>query len=324
MTKFYFLRNIYILTIIGLICSNEKIYADNLKLENDKNLKTYLNNMLASNYTDQNIQLSINKHRFEIGENICLNAYISGFQGFYTYVWYIKENYSNEYTKISNFDELNCTINNLQEGIYSFKFDVEYRYISNSGFDIGVKNSEIKNIIVGNPKIYKDVENHWAKDSINFVISKDLFKGTSEYEFSPDIEMTKGMFLLLLSRVKQNPKYEVTYDVNYDNAVLWGIENNILDIENLNKFMPHENITREELALFLDNYINAMDLKIKINEKKNLKLFNDINNIKHKDSIIRLQEYEILTGDLYNNFNPYNTATRAEIAVVINRFMEKF
>ncbi len=48
---------------------------------------------------------------------------------------------------------------------------------------------------------FTDIEGHWAKQDIEFIVSRGLFKGTSETTFSPDMDMTRGMFITVLGRL---------------------------------------------------------------------------------------------------------------------------
>ena len=47
---------------------------------------------------------------------------------------------------------------------------------------------------------FKDVSNQWYADSVKFVYSHSLFKGTSSTTFSPNSTMTRGMFITVLGR----------------------------------------------------------------------------------------------------------------------------
>ena len=49
--------------------------------------------------------------------------------------------------------------------------------------------------------VFTDIANHWAKEDIEFVVSRGLFRGTSETTFSPNTVMTRGMFVTVLGRL---------------------------------------------------------------------------------------------------------------------------
>ena len=48
---------------------------------------------------------------------------------------------------------------------------------------------------------FTDVNNHWAKDNMLFVVSRGLLSGTSATTFSPNTGMTRGMFVTALGRL---------------------------------------------------------------------------------------------------------------------------
>lgn len=47
---------------------------------------------------------------------------------------------------------------------------------------------------------FTDVTNQWFASSVRFVYSRSLFKGTSATQFSPNTNMTRGMFITVLGR----------------------------------------------------------------------------------------------------------------------------
>ena len=55
--------------------------------------------------------------------------------------------------------------------------------------------------IVDNSKDFADTRNHWAKDEINFVASRELFKGVTEEHFGVERMMTRAMVNTVLARL---------------------------------------------------------------------------------------------------------------------------
>ena len=55
--------------------------------------------------------------------------------------------------------------------------------------------------IVDNSKDFIDTRNHWAKDEINFVASRELFKGVTEEHFGVERTMTRAMVNTVLARL---------------------------------------------------------------------------------------------------------------------------
>ncbi|EHQ90652.1 S-layer homology domain-containing protein [Desulfosporosinus youngiae] len=48
---------------------------------------------------------------------------------------------------------------------------------------------------------FTDIAGHWAKEDIEFVVSRGLFSGTSNTTFSPNTAITRGMFVTALGRM---------------------------------------------------------------------------------------------------------------------------
>ena len=55
---------------------------------------------------------------------------------------------------------------------------------------------------------FTDLKNHWAKDDIQFVINKGLFKGVSENNFGVNISTNRAMFITILHRLAGTPKLD--------------------------------------------------------------------------------------------------------------------
>ena len=83
--------------------------------------------------------------------------------------------------------------------------------------------------IVDNSKDFIDTRNHWAKDEINFVASRELFKGVTEERFGVERTMTRAMVNIVLARlsgVDTNPAIGQNW---YDKGIAWATQNGILN-----------------------------------------------------------------------------------------------
>ena len=177
---------------------------------------------------------------------------------------------------------------------------------------------------------FTDIENHWAKDNILFVVSRGLFSGTSETTFSPDAGMTRGMFVTALGRLAGiNPdsyrtgKFtDVKADADYAPYVNWAASKGIISGTTDTTFAPDSQITREQMAVILKNYAAKLGYTI----PKTLKAVTFADNAKissqAKEAVQSMQQAGILAGKTNNRFDPAGTATRAEVATVLRRFVE--
>jgi len=73
--------------------------------------------------------------------------------------------------------------------------------------------------VIDNSKNFSDTDNHWGESAIDFVTSHELFSGTSENTFEPNMPMNRAMVAQVLHNLETNPKtdYDTSFkDVNED------------------------------------------------------------------------------------------------------------
>lgn len=177
---------------------------------------------------------------------------------------------------------------------------------------------------------FTDIEGHWAKQDIEFIVSRGLFKGTSETTFSPDMVMTRGMFITVLGRLadadvssySQSSFTDVKNDAYYMGYIEWAAKNGIDKGIGDGKFAPDQPITREQMAVIMQNYAKAAGFELPKAHEENT--FADSEKISNyaKVAVKLTQMAGILTGKDGNLFDPQGTATRAEISAVLRRFVE--
>ncbi len=110
--------------------------------------------------------------------------------------------------------------------------------------------------------VFTDIANHWAKDDIAFVTQRGLFGGTAADKFSPNMPMTRGMFVTVLGRLANadvsgldSGKFaDVKTGSYYAPYVEWANKNNIISGTAADKFSPNTPITREQMAAIIANY----------------------------------------------------------------------
>ena len=179
--------------------------------------------------------------------------------------------------------------------------------------------------IVDRSKDFTDTKGHWAENSIDFVVARDLFKGTSKEEFSPDAYMTRGMFAVVLHNYENNPEFKAEgqfFDVAsnfwYKEAVDWLYDKGVVSGYEDGSFGAEDNITREQLITLFYRYAGNPQYS-----NKNIE-FNDAADISEyaKDAILWAIEKGIINGKEDNNLDPMGTATRAECAAIVQRFIK--
>ncbi len=165
----------------------------------------------------------------------------------------------------------------------------------------------------------------WYEDSIQFCVDNGLFFGTSDTEFSPNSEMTRGMLVTVLYRLNNEPEIDtenifsdVGNDKYYTEAILWASENGIVTGYGSGSFGPDDSITREQLATILWRYAGEKS------SVKALTEFSDMNDVSiwAENALCWAVENEIVKGKTNNALYPKDNATRAEVATMLMRFCE--
>lgn len=156
------------------------------------------------------------------------------------------------------------------------------------------------------------VKDEWYESGITYVVGKGLFKGVAEGVFAPQSNMTRAMLMTVLARLDgQNTDGGDTW---YAKGMAWAMEKNISD-----GTMPESNVTREQMVTMLYRYA-------KVGETTgDLSAFTDGDTISDwaKDAMTWAVGQEILKGKDGQRLDPQGTATRAEVATILQRFVEK-
>ncbi|WP_068457060.1 S-layer homology domain-containing protein [Aedoeadaptatus pacaensis] len=170
---------------------------------------------------------------------------------------------------------------------------------------------------------FSDTVNHWAKESINYVVSKGYFKGVGGNRFAPEQSITRADFVTVLGRmagIDQSKFMKNAFkDVNggyYAAYVNWASENGIVQGVGQGKFDPKRPITREEMAVIMDKFLQVTNKKFSEKESKN---FTDDGTIAPwaKEAVQHMTKLGIVKGMDDGAFRPKSGFTRAQVAQVL-------
>ncbi|MFC3801895.1 DUF4073 domain-containing protein [Cohnella sp. GCM10012308] len=185
-----------------------------------------------------------------------------------------------------------------------------------------------------NPKAFGDIANHWGKSYIDFVAERELFVGVSDRTFAPNTGMTRAMLATVIGRL-----YERSYgplaatgqhaftDVNYDSwygAYLdWAASNGIVQGVGGTRFDPDRQVTRQELAAMLYRFAQFIKADTEAASGSELS-YSDASAIDAwaRQAVLYGQNNGLITGRQNGAFAPDETATRAEVAAILKRFIE--
>lgn len=170
---------------------------------------------------------------------------------------------------------------------------------------------------------FSDTVNHWAKESINYVVSKGYFKGVGDNRFAPERSITRADFVTVLGRMAGIDQSKFTKnvfkDVNggyYAAYVNWASENGIVRGIGHGKFDPKRPITREEMAVMMNKFLQVTDKKL---SEKESKAFTDDGTIAPwaKEAVRAMEKKGIVKGMEDGSFRPKSGFTRAQVAQVL-------
>lgn len=163
---------------------------------------------------------------------------------------------------------------------------------------------------------FRDVAaSDWYFDAVQYVLEKGLMNGTSDWTFAPNDATTRGMIVTILARVEGvntngNPWYAASQK--------WAMDNGISDGTN----MPGV-ITREQLATILYRY--AKQKGYDVSKSAALTGFSDADKVSGYafDAMQWAVAEELLKGS-NGKLDPQGSATRAQVATILMRFMQKY
>ncbi len=169
--------------------------------------------------------------------------------------------------------------------------------------------------IVDLSKSFVDVpDNFWGKTYIDFVVSHGLFSGTSETTFSPNAPMTRGMIVTVLAAYHGENTVAAPGQAWYEAGRQWAMSYGVSDGTNMDG-----NLQREQLAVMLWSYAGRPAAS------GSLSSYPDAAAV--SDWAVEAMSWAVDNGMISGEngmLNPQGNATRAQVATILMRFVEKF
>ena len=169
-------------------------------------------------------------------------------------------------------------------------------------------------------------QNAWYASAVNEVVEAGLLSGTSAATFQPNGKVTRAMTVTALWRLAGAPAPEsgpsfndVPADAWYTDAVAWAAETGVASGNGKGAFQPGNLVTREQLAVFLYQYAQSQGLDT---AQGKLSAYTDGNTVSKwaVDGMEHAVGAGLISGSK-GKLSPKATATRAELAVVLERLM---
>lgn len=176
---------------------------------------------------------------------------------------------------------------------------------------------------------FTDVEeNGWYHTGVDFMVRNGFMNGVADDAFDVDGNLTRAQLVTILYRIAGEPESTATNpfaDVAdgqwYTNAVIWAAENGIIKGVNTTTFAPNDQITREQIATILFRYAKAEKVEGKLAGFPDAEKVSDY----AADAMAWAVEQGLINGisesDGKTYLAPQETATRAQIAVILMRYL---
>ena len=180
---------------------------------------------------------------------------------------------------------------------------------------------------------FDDVDvDDWFYDAVEYAYENDLMNGVSSDEFDPNGTLTRGMMVTVLYRLEGEPESRADLpfeDVEpgtwYTEAVRWAVDEGIVLGTSDTTYEPDAMITREQLATMLYRYAAYKDYDTTQGGMA-IREFEDYEDISDwaLEGLDWAVNAELVNGVGNNTIAPLSSATRAETATLLMRFIEAY
>ena len=171
----------------------------------------------------------------------------------------------------------------------------------------------------------------WFFESVNYAKENGLMSGVSSTEFAPEESVTRAMLVVVLHRLEGTPPpakssdfADVAADEWYTAGITWAAEQGIVNGVEDTKFAPDAKITREQIAAIMHRYAVYKGYDVSVGESTNILSYDDVDKV--SEYAIAPVQWAVgsglVKGKTASTLNPEDNATRAEIAVILHRFIE--
>lgn len=185
---------------------------------------------------------------------------------------------------------------------------------------------------------FADAAKHWAKEEINDMGSRMVVTGDQNGNFAPNRDITRAEFAAIIVRalglsttdneanqfadVKNTAWYGGSVNAAYEYGIINGFEGNL--------FKPQDKITREQAMTMISRAMAITGLKTAeeisaADTGKALTAYADAGRVSiyAKSGIAACIESGVVTGKSTGLLAPEENITRAEVAVIMKRLLEK-
>ena len=189
--------------------------------------------------------------------------------------------------------------------------------------------------VIWNPVEFTDVASHWAKDAINDMGSRMVVTGVDDSNYAPDRNITRAEFAVIMVRalgleagtgtsgftdVSASDWYNGYIKTASDYGIITGYPNGA--------FGPNDTITREQAMTMIARAMKITGLDVSMTESEISSLlgaYSDGAAVMDyaKAGIAACVQTGIASGRGDGTIAPKDDVTRAEVAVMVERLLQK-
>ena len=179
------------------------------------------------------------------------------------------------------------------------------------------------------PLPFPDVtEGDWFYDAVRCAYENGLMGGVGDNLFAPNSQTTRAQLVTILHRLAGEPEVSGTSGFSdvaagtwYTDAVAWAAQNGIVNGVSDTEFVPGDDITREQLAAILYRYAACQGYDV--SQRADLSGFGDAESISDyaQAALSWAHAQGLVLGFEDGSLRPQGTASRAQIAAVLMRFL---
>ena len=183
--------------------------------------------------------------------------------------------------------------------------------------------------IAPEPLPFGDVDDgDWFADAVRFVYANGMMNGVSETDFAPHAATSRSMIVTILYRMEGEPVVDyamdftdVASDAYYTEAVRWAASKGIVGGYGNGLFGANDDVTREQLAAILYRYAACQGYDV--SQRADLSGFGDASSISGyaQEALSWAHAQGLVLGFEDGSLRPQGTASRAQIAAVLMRFL---
>ena len=171
-------------------------------------------------------------------------------------------------------------------------------------------------------------ESDWFYDAVVYAYENGLMDGVGEGTFAPNATTTRAMVVTILYRLEGEPAVsgdlpftDVEASTWYTDAILWAVQNGIVNGMNDTQFAPGNDLTREQLVTILYRY--AQDRGYDVSASVDLSGYPDAGQVQtYAQPAMAWAVAEGIVEGMDGNLAPAGNASRAQIATILMRFCE--